>query len=97
MDGGCPIPLEYSLRSRSLLIPLLYRKRETFSKSLDNLCRLWYNIKRRREKEPLNFGFPDADVALGSIAQLGEHLPYKQGVTGSIPVVPTIRPGSSAG
>ncbi len=26
----------------------------------------------------------------GSIAQLGEHLPYKQRVTGSIPVVPTI-------
>ena len=34
----------------------------------------------------------------GSIAQLGEHLPYKQGVTGSSPVVPTrIRPGSSVG
>ena len=27
----------------------------------------------------------------GSIAQLGEHLPYKQGVTGSSPVSPTIR------
>ena len=27
---------------------------------------------------------------VGSIAQLGEHLPYKQGVTGSSPVVPTI-------
>ena len=27
---------------------------------------------------------------MGSIAQLGEHLPYKQGVTGSSPVVPTI-------
>ena len=27
----------------------------------------------------------------GRIAQLGEHLPYKQGVTGSSPVVPTIR------
>ena len=27
---------------------------------------------------------------LGSIAQLGEHLPYKQRVTGSSPVVPTI-------
>ena len=27
---------------------------------------------------------------LGSIAQLGEHLPYKQEVTGSSPVVPTI-------
>ena len=25
----------------------------------------------------------------GSIAQLGEHLPYKQGVTGSSPVTPT--------
>ena len=25
----------------------------------------------------------------GSIAQPGEHLPYKQGVTGSSPVVPT--------
>ena len=35
---------------------------------------------------------------LGSIAQLGEHLPYKQGVTGSSPVVPTKkRPGSSVG
>ena len=28
-------------------------------------------------------------VLRGSIAQLGEHLPYKQGVTGSSPVVPT--------
>ena len=31
-----------------------------------------------------------AGEACGSIAQLGEHLPYKQGVTGSSPVVPTI-------
>ena len=32
-----------------------------------------------------------ADTAMrdGSIAQLGEHLPYKQRVTGSSPVVPT--------
>ena len=29
-------------------------------------------------------------VWYGSIAQLGEHLPYKQRVTGSSPVVPTI-------
>ena len=28
-------------------------------------------------------------MRFGSIAQLGEHLPYKQGVTGSSPVVPT--------
>ena len=33
----------------------------------------------------------------GSLAQLGEHLPYKQRVTGSSPVAPTIWPGSSAG
>ena len=34
----------------------------------------------------------------GSLAQLGEHLPYKQRVTGSSPVTPTnIRPGSSVG
>ena len=36
----------------------------------------------------------------GSIAQLGEHLPYKQGVTGSSPVVPTKSlqwPGSTVG
>ena len=29
-------------------------------------------------------------VRRGSIAQLGEHMPYKHGVTGSSPVVPTI-------
>ena len=29
------------------------------------------------------------NIADGSIAQLGEHLPYKQRVTGSSPVVPT--------
>ncbi len=34
---------------------------------------------------------------LGRIAQLGEHLPYKQGVTGSIPVATTIWPSGSVG
>jgi hypothetical protein len=29
------------------------------------------------------------EIMFGTIAQLGEHLPYKQGVTGSIPVGPT--------
>ena len=34
----------------------------------------------------------------GSIAQLGEHLPYKQRVIGSSPIVPTtLWPGSSVG
>ena len=30
-------------------------------------------------------------ISYGRIAQLGEHLPYKQGVTGSIPVATTIK------
>ena len=32
----------------------------------------------------------NTESGYGSIAQLGEHLPYKQEVTGSSPVVPTI-------
>ena len=32
---------------------------------------------------------PRGVTKLGNIAQLGEHLPYKQGVTGSNPVIPT--------
>ena len=38
-----------------------------------------------------------SDDENGSIAQLGEHLPYKQRVIGSSPIVPTIWPGSSVG
>ena len=34
--------------------------------------------------------FPYGAPFPGTIAQLGEHLPYKQGVTGSSPVSPTI-------
>ena len=38
-------------------------------------------------------------TTFGRIAQLGEHLPYKQGVIGSSPVAPTKTPwpGSSVG
>ena len=39
-----------------------------------------YNIKVARQESAKN----------GSIAQLGEHLPYKQRVIGSSPIVPTI-------
>ena len=31
-------------------------------------------------------GFESLPLHRGRLAQLGEHLPYKQGVTGSIPV-----------
>lgn len=36
-------------------------------------------------------GFESLPLHYGRLAQLGEHLPYKQGVTGSSPVSPTIR------
>ena len=50
-----------------------------------------YDITRRRGRGAMR-------QRLGSIAQLGEHLPYKQRVTGSSPVVPTkLWPGSSVG
>ena len=42
-----------------------------------------YNKPRRWGEEP-------TAALFGSIAQLGEHMPYKHGVTGSSPVVPTI-------
>ena len=45
-------------------------------KAIDNLKNLWYNYKAVKRN--------------GSIAQLGEHLPYKQGVIGSSPIVSTI-------
>ena len=47
-------------------------------KALDRLFQLWYNIKRCKKN------------VCGSLAQLGEHMPYKHRVTGSIPVAPTI-------
>ena len=50
--------------------------------------------------EPRRWGVQDNTKAneFGSIAQLGEHLPYKQEVTGSSPVVPTkIWPGGAVG
>ena len=47
-------------------------------KSVDKTKKMWYNISRRQRRREV-----------GSIAQLGEHLPYKQGVIGSSPIVPT--------
>ncbi len=45
---------------------------------------LWVTIKISIE----NYSF---SIVYGRLAQLGEHLPYKQGVIGSSPIVPTIK------
>ncbi len=48
-------------------------------KGIDNQLAYEYNIKSRLTTR----------TTFGSIAQLGEHLPYKQRVIGSSPIVPT--------
>ena len=49
-----------------------------FKIPIDIRYRILYTKPRRSTRQ-----------GIGSLAQLGEHLPYKQGVTGSIPVTPT--------
>ena len=39
----------------------------------------------------------EGSLSYGGVAQLGEHLPCKQGVRGSNPLISTIRAYSSAG
>ena len=45
---------------------------------------MWYTLYRSEGNKP------EGIQKDGSIAQLGEHLPYKQRVIGSSPIVPTI-------
>ena len=70
-------------RLKKCLKKFFEKNQKNFKKGIDKRKTLWYNLSRRRERAATRKGF-------GSIAQLGEHLPYKQGVTGSSPVVPTI-------
>ena len=49
-----------------------------------------YQSSQRESNENGAQSTPVRQAKDGSIAQLGEHLPYKQRVTGSSPVVPTI-------
>ena len=51
-------------------------------KTVDKPISICYNVPCRETR--------DTGFSPGSIAQLGEHLPYKQRVIGSSPIVPTI-------
>ena len=73
-----------------------------------NQCRTKRNTfhgvsrKTRRDPSSMLFCFQGSDRSLkekrfGGIAQLGEHLPCKQGVMGSNPIISTKRAHSSAG
>ena len=55
-----------------------FKKIKNLKKSIDIRKEFCYTIICRHGRHQI-----------GRIAQLGEHLPYKQGVTGSSPVVPT--------
>ena len=45
--------------------------------------------RKQREKIPFHFSFFTITSSYGGVAQLGEHLPCKQGVKGSIPFIST--------
>ena len=49
----------------------------------------WLSWLERRPVTAEVVGSSPIWVVYGSLAQLGEHLPYKQRVTGSSPVTPT--------
>ena len=50
----------------------------------------WLSWLERRPVTAEVAGSSPAGVVYGILAQLGEHLPYKQGVTGSSPVGPIL-------
>ncbi len=60
--------------------------RKKYKKRLDKRGKMAYNY--------LCCETQVGNINCGSIAQLGEHLPYKQRVTGSSPVVPTKQAGN---
>ena len=57
----------------------------------DNEARWFSWLERRPVTAEVEGSSPFRVDEIGVIAQLGEHLPYKQGVTGSSPVGPTFK------
>ena len=97
--SGCggSIPLGRTIRKTDLAerdclqIYSIYIQRE---KCYSRFCAADVRFMRGiQENEVLTKGLTSCIIrnCHGRIAQLGEHLPYKQGVTGSSPVVPTMR------
>ena len=78
---------KYLLLLKKYAVNYKHKKiKKNFQKSVDIYVIVLYNNNCRRERVRNTKPTDDND---GSIAQLGEHLPYKQRVTGSSPVVPT--------
>ena len=88
-DRGSCEATERSGKSRSLKKIFGY---SVFGFQGNNLVRLaqWLSwLQRRPVTAEVDGSSPFWVVFFGILAQLGEHLPYKQGVTGSSPVAPT--------
>ena len=83
-----------------------FHKLEKVAKKCLTLARLWCiidfveksgtNSKRKTLERVVTRKRVETRIN-GSLAQLGEHLPYKQRVIGSSPITSIIRPGSSVG
>ena len=70
------------MRDFPVLICFFKKNKKIFEKGVDKPVSILYNMR---------VPFVKHQTADGSIAQLGEHLPYKQRVIGSSPIVPTIK------
>ncbi len=100
-NPGGDFPNEFKEHSESPLIKGICLRKKVFEffcknqeKTVDTFSFLWYYKSRRKTAVVLqDKRIVNHEEQCGSIAQLGEHLPYKQGVTGSSPVVPTKRNG----
>ena len=69
--------------AKTIALQLKEKKIKKDEKSVDNKIVVCYNLYCRRARNTRKAQY-------GSIAQLGEHLPYKQRVIGSSPIVSTI-------
>ena len=72
----------------------MIQNKKNIKKSVDKQGGIVYNrycCEGHNETKSQNKVLKTTNQLKGSIAQLGEHLPYKQRVTGSSPVVPTKR------
>ncbi len=84
------ILLTYTCRFYIILMRSALRNQETNLRKTNESKEFWKIKKKVLDKlKTLRYN-KNCRWWHGRIAQLGEHLPYKQGVTGSSPVVPTI-------
>ena len=89
VNDATAILSKYFARAQTQKIVTKFNKINVILRGLEarqNLCAIF-----ERKRFTIVFVFGIFNRQFGSIAQLGEHLPYKQGVIGSSPIVSTKR------